>query len=77
MLHSKNAPAEAFIMRLRIPSLSALVLLVTALAAAQAGNTSRPQADAAGFRRATAFALDRSGTVYLYDDRAERVMVYR
>ena len=33
-------------MRLRIPSLSALVLLVTALAAAQAANTSRPQADA-------------------------------
>jgi hypothetical protein len=46
MLHSKNAPAEAFMMRLRIPSLSALVLLVTALAAAQAANTSRPQADA-------------------------------
>ena len=36
-----------------------------------------PQADAAGFKRATAFALDRSGTIYLYDDRAERVMVYR
>lgn len=29
------------------------------------------------FRRATAFALDRTGAVYLYDDRAERVMVYR
>jgi hypothetical protein len=36
-----------------------------------------PQADATAFKRATAFALDRSGTVYLYDDRAERVMVYR
>lgn len=36
-----------------------------------------PQADTAGFKRATAFALDRSGTVYLYDDRAERIMVYR
>jgi hypothetical protein len=29
------------------------------------------------FRRATAFALDGSGGVYLYDDRAERVRVYR
>ena len=36
-----------------------------------------PQADTTGFKRATAFALDRSGTIYLYDDRAERVMVYR
>ena len=36
-----------------------------------------PQADTTAFKRATAFALDRSGTVYLYDDRAERVMVYR
>lgn len=36
-----------------------------------------PQNDPAGFKRATAFALDRSGAVYLYDDRAERVMVYR
>ena len=38
---------------------------------------SPPQADTAAFKRATAFALDRSGTIYLYDDRAERVMVYR
>lgn len=29
------------------------------------------------FRRAMAFALDRTGAVYLYDDRAERVLVYR
>lgn len=29
------------------------------------------------FRRATAFALDRTGAIYLYDDRAERVLVYR
>jgi TolA-binding protein len=36
-----------------------------------------PQADTTAFKRATAFALDRSGTIYLYDDRAERVMVYR
>jgi TolA-binding protein len=36
-----------------------------------------PQADTTAFKRATAFALDRSGTMYLYDDRAERVMVYR
>lgn len=38
---------------------------------------SPPQNDPAGFRRATAFALDPSGAVFLYDDRAERVMVYR
>jgi TolA-binding protein len=36
-----------------------------------------PPADTTAFKRATAFALDRSGTIYLYDDRAERVMVYR
>jgi hypothetical protein len=36
-----------------------------------------PQNDVAGFKRATAFALDPSGAVFLYDDRAERVMVYR
>ena len=36
-----------------------------------------PQNDPAGFRRATSFVVDPSGTIYLYDDRAERVMVYR
>lgn len=36
-----------------------------------------PQNDPAGFRRATAFAVDPSGAVFLYDDRTERVMVYR
>jgi len=36
-----------------------------------------PQNDTTGFRRATAFALDPSGVVFLYDDRTERVMVYR
>lgn len=36
-----------------------------------------PQGDTTGFRRATAFAVDRSGAVFLYDDRTERVMVYR
>jgi len=37
---------------------------------------SEPQSPTA-FRRASAFALDPSGAVYLYDDRAERVLVYR
>lgn len=36
-----------------------------------------PENDPAGFRRGTSFVVDPSGTVYLYDDRAERVMVYR
>lgn len=36
-----------------------------------------PQADTTAFKRATAFALDPSGAIYLYDDRAEKVMVYR
>ncbi|MEO6223811.1 MAG: hypothetical protein ABIP90_11220, partial [Vicinamibacterales bacterium] len=36
-----------------------------------------PPNDATGFKRARAFALDPSGVVFLYDDRAERVMVYR
>jgi len=36
-----------------------------------------PQGDTTAFRRATTFAVDPSGTVFLYDDRAERVMVYR
>jgi hypothetical protein len=35
-----------------------------------------PQSPTA-FRRATAFAVDASGAIYLYDDRAERVVVYR
>lgn len=35
------------------------------------------QNDPAGFRRATAFALDPSGAVFLYDERAARVLVYR
>lgn len=30
-----------------------------------------------GFDRATAFVVDASGTVFLYDDRAERILVYR
>jgi sugar lactone lactonase YvrE len=36
-----------------------------------------PQTVPTAFRRASAFALDPSGAVYLYDDRAERVLVYR
>jgi TolA-binding protein len=38
---------------------------------------SPPQNDPAGFRRATAMALDPSGAVFLYDERLARVMVYR
>lgn len=36
-----------------------------------------PEKDPAAFRKATAFAVDPSGAVFLYDDRAQRVMVYR
>jgi len=36
-----------------------------------------PQNDATAFKRASAFALDASGGVYLYDERAQRIMVYR
>jgi tetratricopeptide (TPR) repeat protein len=36
-----------------------------------------PQSDATAFKRGTAFALDPSGGVYLYDERAQRIMVYR
>jgi len=36
-----------------------------------------PENDPAGFRRGTSFVVDPSGAVYLYDNRAERVMVYR
>jgi hypothetical protein len=36
-----------------------------------------PAGNPTSFRRATAFALDLSGGLYLYDDRAERVRVYR
>ena len=36
-----------------------------------------PPGNPTSFRRATAFALDLSGGLYLYDDRAERVRVYR
>jgi TolA-binding protein len=30
-----------------------------------------------GFKKATAFAVDASGTIFLYDDHAQRLMVYR
>ena len=33
--------------------------------------------NAAGFRRGRAIAVDRSGAVFLYDDRAQRILVYR
>lgn len=36
-----------------------------------------PERSPTAFRRATAFALDLSGGVYLYDERAERIRVYR
>ena len=36
-----------------------------------------PATNPTAFRRATAFALDLSGGLYLYDDRAARVLVYR
>jgi hypothetical protein len=29
------------------------------------------------FHKATGFAIDRAGTMYLYDDRAQRILVYR
>lgn len=36
-----------------------------------------PEKDPSGFRRATSFALDSSGGVFLYDERAARILVYR
>lgn len=36
-----------------------------------------PQNNSTGLKRATAFALDRAGTVYVYDERAERVLIYQ
>ncbi len=36
-----------------------------------------PQSDATAFKRATAFALEASGGVFVYDERAQRIMVYR
>jgi hypothetical protein len=36
-----------------------------------------PEKSPSGFRKATAFALDSSGAVYLYDDRLQRILVYR
>jgi hypothetical protein len=30
-----------------------------------------------GLRRGTAFAVDRAGTVFVHDDRAQRILVYR
>jgi len=36
-----------------------------------------PETSPGAFRRATAFGLDPSGAIFLYDDRAERVQVYR
>jgi hypothetical protein len=39
--------------------------------------TAFTEASATGFKKATAFAVDASGTIFLYDDRAQRLMVYR
>jgi TolA-binding protein len=36
-----------------------------------------PDKSPGSFRKATAFAIDRTGTVYLYDERAQRILVYR
>jgi len=36
-----------------------------------------PEKNVAGFHKATAFAVDQSGAIYLYDDRAQRILVYR
>lgn len=36
-----------------------------------------PDKSPGSFRKATAFAIDRTGTVYLYDDRVQRILVYR
>ena len=36
-----------------------------------------PEKSPGAFHKATAFAIDRAGTVYLYDDRAQRILVYR
>jgi tetratricopeptide (TPR) repeat protein len=36
-----------------------------------------PEKSPGSFRKATAFAIDRTGTVYLYDDHAQRILVYR
>jgi TolA-binding protein len=36
-----------------------------------------PDKDPGAFRRATAFGLDESGGIFLYDDRTQRVQVYR
>jgi tetratricopeptide (TPR) repeat protein len=38
---------------------------------------SEPEKSPGAFRKATAFAIDRTGTVYLYDDHAQRILVYR
>jgi len=36
-----------------------------------------PDKSVTGFKKATAFVVDEAGTVFLYDDQAKRVMVYR
>jgi TolA-binding protein len=36
-----------------------------------------PERTAGAFRRATSFAIDPSGAAFLYDDRAQRILVYR
>ena len=38
---------------------------------------SEPERNATGFHRASAMALDASGALYLYDDRLQRILVYR
>jgi outer membrane protein assembly factor BamD len=38
---------------------------------------SEPDKAPGALHKATAFAIDRAGTVYVYDDRAQRILVYR
>jgi len=38
---------------------------------------SEPEKNVTGFHKATAFTLDQSGALYLYDERAQRILVYR
>ena len=36
-----------------------------------------PKTSTTGFHKATAFAVDDSGAIYLYDENAKRILVYR
>ena len=66
------------------PPAASAALAAPAAPAASAARTYRlvtlfaePEKSVAGFHKGTAFALNQAGVIYLYDENAKRILVYR